>query len=281
MPTETVLSDWLGITYEYQETFVDPVDTEMLNINMENMNIDDNQEEKVNENEETKQNTDHGKQNDNNIQEETEQNAGQTDNKEIDSEQPDEEDEEEDRRRDEIDMYDDNDDAEFTKVKTKKSEKTQSKSKSNKKPKKSTKDDNNDEEEWQVVQKRPYDRRRMIQNIIQCPTTLDDQKLQQINGDLWKLSLAQRYDLYRYWLFKYQQYLHDSVREARHAYNEATSKLAEYHQQEDCFIMKDSIIVAMTTTCAAKYHNVLEQLRKLKRKSLYFSIVLKIMFHLL
>jgi len=78
--------------------------------------------------------------------------------------------------------------------------------------------------------------------------------------------MAQRHDLYRYWLLKYQQYLHNSVRNSRHEYNHAVSALAEYHQDEDYYILKDSLIVAMTTTCAAKYHTVLEKLRKKKFK---------------
>ncbi|CAF5196537.1 unnamed protein product, partial [Rotaria magnacalcarata] len=164
-----------------------------------------------------------------------------------------EEEEEEQRRRDELEM----DDRDFTRITGKTS--TITKSTSIKEPKVSTDDDT--EDKWSVVQRKPYDRRRLIKYIIQNPTTLDDQTVKQIDSDLWQLQMSQRYDLYRYWLLKYQQYLHYSVREARQAYNQAASALAEYHQEEDYYILKDSIIVAMTTTCAAKYHNVLEKLQ--------------------
>jgi hypothetical protein len=34
----------------------------------------------------------------------------------------------------------------------------------------------------------------------------------------------------------------------------------QYLQREDCYILKNAIIVAMTTTCAAKYFDVLQKL---------------------
>ena len=116
----------------------------------------------------------------------------------------------------------------------------------------------------------------MIQYIIQIPTTLHDETVQQMNADVWRLNMEQRYDLYRYWLRKYQQHLHNSVRSSSRHYNEAASNLARHRQEEDYHLLKDSIIVAMTTTCAAKYHQILEKLRKknlqprFKYVSLYF-----------
>ncbi|CAF4369011.1 unnamed protein product [Rotaria sp. Silwood2] len=114
----------------------------------------------------------------------------------------------------------------------------------------------------QSVQKNSDDIQRLIQYIVQNPTNLTDETVTQIDTDVWRLSKIQRYDLYRYWLSKYRQHLHFSVHNASQGYNQVVSALAKYRQEEeDYHILKDSIIVAMTTTCAANYHTVLEKLQ--------------------
>lgn len=119
----------------------------------------------------------------------------------------------------------------------------------------------NDEEGWQTVGKSPAKIFRLVRYIIDYPTTLTDDLVDNIQGDLWDLSLAQRYDLYRYWLQKYRVSCHYANRQARQEYNQAIAALAEYYQEEDYYLLKDSVIVAMTTTGAARYHTVLEKLR--------------------
>ena len=67
---------------------------------------------------------------------------------------------------------------------------------------------------------------------------------------------------------KYQNHCRDSIRAAQVEYDQAITELAKYYQNEDYYILKDSIIIAMTTTCAAKYHTILERLRKQKQTEL-------------
>ena len=43
-------------------------------------------------------------------------------------------------------------------------------------------------------------------------------------------------------------------------YNQAAEELAELRMQEDRSIMQDALIVAMTTTGASRYHNVLRDI---------------------
>ncbi|CAF1207828.1 unnamed protein product [Adineta steineri] len=103
--------------------------------------------------------------------------------------------------------------------------------------------------------------RRFIQFIDQNPITLTDETVKLIDHDVWKLSNLERYNLYGYWLLKYRQRLHHSVHNASLDYNHTVSDLAKCRQEADCHILKDSIIIAMTTTCAAKYHKTLENLQ--------------------
>ncbi|CAM4958751.1 unnamed protein product [Rotaria socialis] len=221
---ETVLFDWLGIIPKYKLIAVDQTNVMDFESPMPNINtIECNQK----------------------ITSDSYQSS-------IDEEYINEEEEEEQRRRGEIDI--DDDDNEFTMRSKRKSESTNVKI--------SRRNDGNSirERQWNHAQREADHRDRSIKFIIQNPTTLDDQTVKQIRSDLWKLSMMDRYDLYRYWLLKYQQYLHNSVLEPRILYSEAVSALAE-KSDSDYYILKDSLIVAMTTTCAAKYHDLLERLQ--------------------
>jgi hypothetical protein len=233
--------EWLGLSYGYEQISEDLVDLETAVSKME-----------INSNEEEKQTTDQEEKTDD--KQEEEKNVENNKEQENDEKEMNEEEEEEQRRRNELDLEEEY----FIPSVVIKPKTTTS----NSMKKKILSKDDDDQEEWTVVQKKPYDRRRLIRNILQSPTTLTDQTVKQVNDDVWQLTTGQRHDLYRYWLLKYQQYLHHSVRGARREYNQAVSALAEYHQDEDYYILKDSVIVAMTTTCAAKYHTVLEKLRK-------------------
>lgn len=109
--------------------------------------------------------------------------------------------------------------------------------------------------------KKANDDEELIRNIVGNRTTLNDETVQQIGDDVWLLSMGDRYNLYQYWLFKYRQFLQNSISEKSQEYDEAVSSLADHRQEEDYHILKGSIIVAMTTTCAAKYHTLLQKLR--------------------
>ncbi|UJR19289.1 hypothetical protein I4U23_022418 [Adineta vaga] len=111
------------------------------------------------------------------------------------------------------------------------------------------------------VEKKSNDIDQLVQRIIQKSTTLNDETIRYISDNLWELKWEQRYDLYRYWLWEYQKQLHNSISNHSRVYNQVSSALAEHRQDEDYYLLKDSIIVAMTTTCAAKYHTILEKLK--------------------
>jgi hypothetical protein len=266
---DSPLFDWLGLGYDKEQIPDDLIDLLNVEESLSNMNIKDNEEtkqttdqrEKIDvKQQEGEQKTEdkqqEGEQKTEDKQQEGEEKADDK-KKENDDPEMNEEEEEELRRRDELDMEEEY----FIKSAVQKPTTTESNSTTEQAPSKDN-DDDDGQGKWQKVQKRPYDRRRLIRHIIQNPSTLDDKTIKQVNNDVWRLSMAQRHDLYRYWLFKYRLFLHFSVRDIRQAYNQAVAALAEYHQEEDYYILKDSVIVAMTTTCAAKYHTVIEKLRK-------------------
>ncbi len=122
-------------------------------------------------------------------------------------------------------------------------------------------DDKEDDDEWQPVVNKAKQKQTIYQ-LLTIPTKLNDEKVQTISKDLWSLTIPERHDLYRYWLKKYRENGHKSVSEAHFEFNRAMAEHSQYLQLEDYYILKNAIIVAMTTTCAAKYYDVLQKLGK-------------------
>ena len=126
---------------------------------------------------------------------------------------------------------------------------------------------NDDDNEWQTVVNKTK-QKQIIHQLLTLPTKLNDQKVDMISNDLWTLTIAERHDLYRYWLYKYREKGYKSVSNAHLEFNQAVAEYSQYMQLEDYYILKNAIIIAMTTTCAAKYFDVLQKLgKKYKTKS--------------
>jgi hypothetical protein len=176
------------------------------------------------------------------------------------SAEDDEEQEEEQRRRDEIDF----DELFFH---PKKFVSKISRTSTDNKP---------DDDGWQAVVNKNK-QKQIIHQLLTTPTTFDDKKIDMIHKDLWTLTIPERHDLYRYWLNKYREKCHKSVSNAHLEFNQAMAEHSQYLQLEDYYILKNAIIVAMTTTCAAKYFDVLQKLGK-KRKNQFFLLVICIRF---
>jgi hypothetical protein len=129
---------------------------------------------------------------------------------------------------------------------------------------------NEEEDEWQTVVNKGK-QKQTIHQLMTIPTKLNDEQVQAISKDLWSLSIPERHDLYRYWLRKYRENGHKSVSDAHFEFNRAMAEHSQYLQLEDYYILKNAIIVAMTTTCAAKYFAVLQ---KLGSKNFKFSLII-------
>jgi hypothetical protein len=255
---ETALFDWLGLGHEYANA-VEVNDLIDLDEGLNKLAIEENAEKDPTAEEGTENTavdgnasaTDQGKETAQEATADADQPKNDQKNNNVEMN---EEEEEEQRRRDEIEF----DESYFIPSAVTKPQITTADAMD----KEEAGDTSVTDDGWRVVKKKPYNRRRLTQLILRNATTLTDETATSLPADLWQYTTAQRHDLYRYWLLKYQQGCHYSAREARQEYNRVVGALAEYHQEEDYFILKDSVIVAMTTTCAAKYHTVLEKLRK-------------------
>ncbi|XP_030067298.1 NFX1-type zinc finger-containing protein 1 [Microcaecilia unicolor] len=77
--------------------------------------------------------------------------------------------------------------------------------------------------------------------------------------DLWSLDLNSRWRLYRHWLQLYQSDIRRKILQHEQEHQEAADRLAELRLQEDLLILRESKVVGMTTTGAAKYRQILQK----------------------
>ncbi|KAJ7332316.1 hypothetical protein JRQ81_014496 [Phrynocephalus forsythii] len=77
--------------------------------------------------------------------------------------------------------------------------------------------------------------------------------------DVWLLELGSRWQLYRHWVQKYQAEIRRRVLQYEEIYQREAERLAELRLQEDLLILRQARVVGMTTTGAARYRQVLQE----------------------
>lgn len=80
------------------------------------------------------------------------------------------------------------------------------------------------------------------------------------NFDMWTLSQKNKWRLYRYWVNAYCENLQDKIRGKEDQFEVACRQYNEVLMQEDREIMRHSTVIGLTTTCAARYQSVLQEI---------------------
>ncbi|XP_052076285.1 NFX1-type zinc finger-containing protein 1-like, partial [Mytilus californianus] len=78
--------------------------------------------------------------------------------------------------------------------------------------------------------------------------------------NLWNLSFENRWKLYRHWLRKYVEDLKEMLKMKENEFNEIFEDYKKARLELDEEILKHASVIAMTTTGAAKYHQLLMQI---------------------
>ncbi|XP_040978958.1 LOW QUALITY PROTEIN: NFX1-type zinc finger-containing protein 1-like [Aquila chrysaetos chrysaetos] len=78
---------------------------------------------------------------------------------------------------------------------------------------------------------------------------------------LWQLRLGDRWRLYRRWLGAYGEALEEALARRLEEYEQSAAQLAQHQLQEDLQILRQSRVIGMTTTGAAKYRKLLQSVR--------------------
>ena len=79
--------------------------------------------------------------------------------------------------------------------------------------------------------------------------------------DLWRMQLKDKWRLYRLWVKKYCDYLRSDITTTEEEYEAAAARHKEALLHEDKEIMRHSTVIGMTTTGAARYQSILQEIK--------------------
>ncbi|XP_066288823.1 NFX1-type zinc finger-containing protein 1-like [Branchiostoma lanceolatum] len=113
--------------------------------------------------------------------------------------------------------------------------------------------------QWQV-QTNAKKRKQKVKHELSKTDMMTDAEVRCIQN-VWTLQLLNRWRLYRYWVARYCANLKESIREYERGYARAAKRLMEFQSQEDGEIMKKATVIGMTTTGAARYRSVLQDIK--------------------
>lgn len=83
---------------------------------------------------------------------------------------------------------------------------------------------------------------------------------EQIRGNLGRLSLRRRWNLYRLWLQRVEKHHLDQLQKKQPDYERALARQHEVTNAEDKHILRNARVIGMTTTCAARYRRILQRI---------------------
>ncbi|XP_067871920.1 NFX1-type zinc finger-containing protein 1-like [Heterodontus francisci] len=79
--------------------------------------------------------------------------------------------------------------------------------------------------------------------------------------DVWEINLDDRWRLYRKWKLAYEAKLKASINENLNLYEKMAQDLSALNLEEDLTILKTAVVIGMTTTGAAKYRALLQNIK--------------------
>lgn len=129
-------------------------------------------------------------------------------------------------------------------------------------------DDENDDinepiqtdDQWQYQKNERERRKRAFKTCIRNEGAMTTREVK-ILGSICDLEITDRWRLYRYWVRQYQEALKNIIVMHKLNYQHACTEHQLALENEDRYVMGTAAIIGMTTTGAAKYRRVLEQLR--------------------
>ncbi|KAK2915291.1 NFX1-type zinc finger-containing protein 1 [Channa argus] len=116
------------------------------------------------------------------------------------------------------------------------------------------------EEGWEIQKKQKKKIKHKIQKELGKSSAMTEEEEANVNN-IWTLSLADRWRLYRLWVARYRVDLRTRVLGSEQAYQNAVDRLADVKRRESLCLLKNATVIGMTTTGAAKFRTILQEVR--------------------
>ncbi|KAM5246213.1 NFX1-type zinc finger-containing protein 1 [Ctenodactylus gundi] len=112
--------------------------------------------------------------------------------------------------------------------------------------------------EWETQRSQKKRMKKKVKVELRKLNTMTEAEASEIQ-DVWQLDLNSRWQLYRLWLQMYQADTRRKILNSERTYRTSAERMAEVRLQEDLLILKDAEVIGMTTTGAAKYRQILQE----------------------
>ncbi|XP_061543897.1 NFX1-type zinc finger-containing protein 1 [Phycodurus eques] len=116
------------------------------------------------------------------------------------------------------------------------------------------------EEEWTFQRDQKRKMKRKIIRELGNDIAMSEEEERRIL-DIWALSMADRWRLYRLWMVRFRADIRKDAVIHEEQYQEAADRYAEIKRDETFTILQMAKVIGMTTTGAAKFRKVLQELR--------------------
>ncbi|XP_067856938.1 NFX1-type zinc finger-containing protein 1-like [Heptranchias perlo] len=123
-----------------------------------------------------------------------------------------------------------------------------------------TQAESKDDGEWKVSRKMKKIMEAMVKKQLKLTDFMPEDEAKNI-VNVWQLSQLDRWRLYRLWLSKYQTDTRRGMLQYEQQYERIVNRLAELRNQEELILLRQSKVVGMTTTGAAKYRKLLQDIQ--------------------
>ncbi|XP_040289644.1 NFX1-type zinc finger-containing protein 1-like isoform X1 [Bufo bufo] len=117
-----------------------------------------------------------------------------------------------------------------------------------------------DQDDWQIPAKMKKKMKNQIKQELKATSHMNEKDCELI-ADLWQLPLKNRWEVYRCWRSKYLHDIRDEVFTVENLYQIVVNRMTELRNQEDLLILQEADIVGMTTTGAAKFRKLLQNVQ--------------------
>ncbi|XP_028854674.1 NFX1-type zinc finger-containing protein 1 [Denticeps clupeoides] len=111
--------------------------------------------------------------------------------------------------------------------------------------------------QWEMQRHQKKKMKQTVKNELKASLTMTEEEEEAI-ADIWILPLKERWKLYRLWVLRYQTDMRTRVLAAEQEYQTAAERLAEIRMKEDTCVLSKATVIGMTTTGAAKFRQVLQ-----------------------
>ena len=112
---------------------------------------------------------------------------------------------------------------------------------------------------WAELRKRNMQANQIIKNNICVQDIMTKEEANNVINP-WKLTLVNRWRLYRLWVKRLCESQNQKIVSLRKSFEDISAQYKEAKLQEDSHVMRQADVIGMTTTCAARYLPLLQDI---------------------